>query len=65
MIYSHIRYVKDFPQGLLTPAVLLHQVCSGEAIVVLVLSYLKWKDVEMQVFPSSFNVNLIVPPVAI
>lgn len=52
--------MKDFPQGLLAAAVHLYQVCSGEAIVVLELGYLRWKDVEMQVF-TSICVDLAVP----
>lgn len=43
MISSHIGHVKDLPQGLITAVVHLHQVCSGEAIVVLVLGYLRWQ----------------------
>lgn len=41
VISSHIGHVKDLPQGLITAVVHLHQVCSGEAIVVLLLGGLR------------------------
>lgn len=43
LISSHIGHVKDLPQGLITAVIHLHQVCGGEAIVVLVLGYLRWQ----------------------
>lgn len=43
MISSHIRHVKDLPQGLLAAVIHLHQVRSGEAVVVLVLGDLRWQ----------------------
>lgn len=41
MISSHIGHVKNLLQGLITAVVHLHQVCSSEAVVVLVLVGLK------------------------
>lgn len=41
VISSHIGHVKDLSQGLITAVVHLHQVCSGEAIVVLLLGCLR------------------------
>ena len=35
--------MKDLPQGFITASIHLHQVCGGEAIVVLVLCYLRGK----------------------
>lgn len=37
---SHIGHVKDLPQGFITAVIHLHQVCSSEAVVVLMLGYL-------------------------
>lgn len=40
-ISSHVGHVKDLPQRLITAVIQLHQVCSGEAVVVLMLGYLR------------------------
>lgn len=53
VIPSHIRHVKDLPQGLITAVVHLHQVGSSEAIVVLLLGYLRG-----QMLKPSFHVHL-------
>lgn len=42
----HIGHVEDLPQGLITAIVHLHQICSSEAVVVLLLGYLVWSGRE-------------------
>jgi len=42
----HIGHVEDLPQGLITAIIHLHQICSREAVVVLLLGYLGWRGRE-------------------